>query len=167
MSNGIQIDVKVDFKSAARWFTESVFHDMVQESLAQGGAIIAKEAKINAPVDTRALQRSIHVAGHTDLTPDFQGEPLVPPSSKLEVKIGTTVSYAAVQEYGCGPIYPVKSNVLSWIDKNTGERVFAAWTRGVPPHPYMRPALDNKRQEVLQKVADTLERQFAQKAARP
>jgi hypothetical protein len=87
------------------------------------------------------LGRSLHVGGHTELTPDFsvgptQGRPdygdiggNVAQGTKSEVRGGTNIEYGPDVEFG------------------TGKR---------RPKPYLRPAYDQEKQAALEDVAVTL-----------
>lgn len=57
--------------------------------------------------------------------------------------------YAGFQEYGTGiygpkkrRIYPKNGTVLTWIDPDTGERIFARSVKGVPPKRFMHRAIE-------------------------
>lgn len=57
--------------------------------------------------------------------------------------------YAGFQEYGTGiygpkkkRITPKHGKVLTWIDEDTGKRVFARSVRGVPPKRFMHRAIE-------------------------
>lgn len=57
--------------------------------------------------------------------------------------------YAGFQEYGTGiygpkkkPITPKHGKLLTWIDPDTGKRVFARSVRGVPPKRFMHRAIE-------------------------
>lgn len=56
--------------------------------------------------------------------------------------------YASFHEYGTGrygpkkrDIVPKKAKVLTWVDPDTGERIFARSVRGVPPKQFMHRAI--------------------------
>lgn len=57
--------------------------------------------------------------------------------------------YAGFQEYGTGiygpekrPITPKRGKVLTWVDPDTGQRIFARAVRGVPPKRFMHRAIE-------------------------
>lgn len=57
--------------------------------------------------------------------------------------------YAGYHEYGTGiygprktPIKPKTAKLLSWIDPDTGQRIFAKQVRGVPPKRFMHRAIE-------------------------
>lgn len=88
----------------------------------------SNRAKELAPYRTGNLRRSILVAI------------IAITSTSAEGRIGTNLIYAPMQEYG-GTIVPVNAKMLHWVDPSTGADVFAHSVT-IPPHPYMRPALD-------------------------
>jgi len=131
MSDGLQIDVDVQLKDALKHLDTKTVEKLITAALVSGGLLIANKAKELSPIETGTLRRSIHVGGHTALTSDFeQGNPEYSDLGEREPKtvvVGTNVEYAPYQEYGT--------------------------SRGVPAHPYMKPAMDIERDNVLKEVA--------------
>jgi len=64
----------------------------------------------------------------------------------LSVKVGTNVVYAAIHEFG-GEILPKRSAFLRF--KTSDGEWHAVRRVDMPARPYMRPALDKKRAEVI------------------
>jgi hypothetical protein len=64
----------------------------------------------------------------------------------FQARIGPKIIYGRIQEVG-GTIVPVRAKALSWLDAD-GDRVFAHSVT-LPPRPYMRPAVDGAREEIL------------------
>jgi len=120
-------------------------------ALYAGGLVIANAAKRKCPVKTHTLQRSIHVETHSK-----GGSFHVP---EREAWIGTDLVYAAMQEFG-GTVVPVSAPMLAWQDTDNhghkGDEWHFAYSVTIPPHPYMRPAIDETKSEVLLKVAESL-----------
>lgn len=119
------------------WNAEAV-KKMVLEGMKAGLKISAEaikgEAKDSCPIDTNRLRGSI-------------GYRVTPIGGGYQAKIGTNVEYAEAVEMGTSKttvITPKNGKFLSWIDKNTGKRVFARKVT-IPPHagkPYLLPAFD-------------------------
>jgi len=133
MSEGLQIDVKVQMKEALSKLDEKTVEKLVNLALKSGGLVIANEWKRGAPYETGTYRRSIHVAGATELTPDFEGPTLDEPSDKLTVKVGTNITeppYPAFLEYG---------------------------TSRMPPHPSAGPAMDASGPAAVKEVGEALE----------
>jgi len=110
----------------------------VEEALRAGALIIQNAAKQKVPRVTSTLARSIH----TEYDAGNKG-----------VLIGTNLEYAAQVEFG-GTIYPKTKKLLSWINKATGERVFAKSVTQ-RARPYLRPAWDeniDKAKEEIRRV---------------
>ena len=114
-------------------------------ALIAGGLEISNEAKINAPYKTGTLKRSIHIGGHVSesapgFTPhdeageysDIGGEKIG--NNTASILIGTNLVYAAPQEFGT--------------------------SRGVPAHPYLRPAVDTKKESAFKKIGEALKIQI-------
>ena len=116
--------------------------DKMVAAMGKACALVEKEAKSNAPKDTGALRRSI--------------------SSKVEVEgkevIGTVftpLEYAPYIEYGTG------------LFAESGGRKDVPWnyqddegnwhsTSGMKPQPYMRPALNENKEEILRIIKEGL-----------
>lgn len=73
-----------------------------------------------------------------------------------------TEDYSVVVAKGSRPhlIEPRNAESLSWIDEDTGERVFAAVSRhpGTSPQPYLHNNFDRRRTELPDRLFDGLER---------
>ena len=79
--------------------------------------------------------------------------------SRYQVKVGTNVSYAAIHEFGgrtpARVIRPRTKKALSWT--GAGGEVFTRRSvnhpgSNIPARPYMRPALETKRQQAVRIV---------------
>jgi hypothetical protein len=57
-------------------------------------------------------------------------------------EVGSPMKYVDYQEFGTGPIYPVRAKALRFMPKGMNTYVFAARTRGVPARRFMKEALD-------------------------
>jgi HK97 gp10 family phage protein len=96
-----------------------------------GALVVMNDAKKAAPYKTGNLRGSIHIGevmglgqgGKTEGT-DIGGKEVG--LNKVKVDVGTNVIYAAMQEFGGST--------------PTGGTI--------PPHPYLRPALDNNKEKV-------------------
>lgn len=100
--------------------------------------LVQNSAKEKAPKLTRTLSRSIHIE-ITESSP-----------THAEGAVGTNVVYGPIQEFG-GVVTPKKAKALHWVSKQTGEDVFAQRVV-IPPHPYLRPAWDEKRNAMIETV---------------
>lgn len=111
--------------------------EALKEGLAQGGLIAIQEAKAQVPVATGDLRDSLHVGGYTELTPDYRkigryGALRKPTGSGKNVKvyIGSKLPYAHLVERG---------------------------TVKMRARPFIRPAVDSKQGEILDKVDETIQ----------
>ena len=134
----MQIDVEIQVKNALKRIDAKTVDDLITAALVSGGLLIANKAKELAPWETGSLRRSIHVGGHVDMTKDYD------PAGDLQrhgaeysdlgarapktVVVGTNLEYAPYQEYGT--------------------------SRGVPAHPYMKPAMDIERDNVIKEAGE-------------
>lgn len=125
--------------------------------------LASQRAMLKAPVKTGRLARSINV-----------GEVTVISRGMLAISIGTNVEYAAAQEFGSGihaanpadraliPIRARRAKALAFkweggptdisaFDPESGLFFFKViYHPGVPPHPYLRPAIQETRQQGIQ-----------------
>ena len=112
----------------------------LNKSLGKACAIVEREAKIKAPKINGELRRSI--------------------SSRVENGVGvvfTPLLYAPYVEYGTG-LFAEGGNGrkdVPWTyrDEKSGKWVV---TSGIHPHPYLRPALDENREEILRLIKEGL-----------
>lgn len=111
----------------------------LDRALATGALPAVNAAKRRAPYLSGNLRRSIHIGGFNDLTPEARGivqrgQPVPQPEgtpTRRSVYWGTDVEYARAQEFG----YPEGN---------------------IPAKPYIRPAHDETRSEVVSEVAAAL-----------
>lgn len=102
----------------------------LQSALGKACAVVEASAKQKAPKDTGALARSI--------------------TSKIEDTEGiifTPLEYAPYVEYGTGLFAEEGGRNTPWIykdDKGEWHR-----TSGQKPHPFMRPALEENREKII------------------
>ena len=104
--------------------------------------VVEAAAKQNAPKDTGALRNSIESRVETK-----EGE--------IQGIVFTPLEYAPYVEYGTGLFAENggRKNV-PWVYQNDkGE-----WcsTKGQPPHPYMRPALNSNREKIKEILGESI-----------
>lgn len=114
----------------------------LEAALGQACALVEASAKQNAPKDTGELRRSI--------------------TSKVEMQgddwvgvVYTPLEYAPYIEYGTG-LFAVEGGRadVPWSYQNDkGEWIS---TSGQKPQPYLRPALDENREEILRILAEVI-----------
>lgn len=139
---------------------DAVAAEILEIAVASGALLVANRAKQLAAFKTGTLRRSIHVGGHTDLTPDYEqragkGPQLYGPiggnrntRSSAEVVVGTNVPYARRIEYG-----------FAGKDK-------LGRTYNQPAQPYLRPAFDETRDDVVKEIGEAIEDQLTRVARR-
>lgn len=112
--------------------------DKVREALGRSCALVEASAKTKAPKGTGELRRSI--------TSKVEG---------LEGIVFTPLEYAPYVEYGTG------------LFAENGGRTDVPWTykddegnwhktSGMNPHPYMRPALEENREKILEIIKEAI-----------
>ena len=108
----------------------------IEAALGKACALVERSAKIKAPKDTGALRRSI--------TSKVDG---------LEGVVYTPLEYAPYVEYGTGLFAEEGGRKdVPWYYKNDeGEWVK---TSGQKPQPFMRPALEENRTEILRIIKE-------------
>lgn len=111
-----------------------------QEALGQACALVERSAKEKAPKDTGALRGSI--------TSEVQG---------LEGVVFTPLEYAPYVEYGTGLFAENggRQDVPWHYKDDKGE-----WhtTSGQHPQPFMRPALEENREEIIRMLKEALKK---------
>ena len=131
-----------EFQAQLRRIGSAASADALENAGRTGLLLVQNAAKQKAPKLTRTLSRSIHI------------ETIKKSKNYVELAVGTNVVYAAIQEFG-GVITPKKAKVLHWVDRKTGEDVFASSAR-IPPHPYLRPAWDEQFDAMVKEVKRAL-----------
>lgn len=112
--------------------------DKVNAALGKACALVERSAKQKAPKDNGELRRSI-----TSKVENFEGV------------VYTPLEYAPYVEYGTGLFAEDGGRQTPWAyeDEESGEWIY---TRGQKPQPYMRPALDENRQEIVRIIKEGL-----------
>ena len=110
----------------------------VNAALGKACALVERSAKQKAPKDSGALRRSI-----------------TSKVENLESVVYTPLEYAPYVEYGTGLFAEDGGRQTPWAyeDEESGEWIY---TRGQKPQPYMRPALDENRQEIVRIIKEGL-----------
>ncbi len=101
---------------------------------------VEREAKLNCPRKTGHLKRSI--------THTIEKQT----SSKVVGIVGTNVEYAPYVEFGTGKFAQNgqgRKTPWAYTDPETGETI---WTAGQKPQPFLHPALDKYRAEILKEL---------------
>ena len=124
---------------------------MLMEAAKAGGHVIEGAAKINASRGRPGLE-----IGDGTLVNSINVSPSKSTETYAEVDVGPSVIYGRIHEFG-GVIVPVNAKMLSWIDDDTGERIFANAVH-IPARPYMRPAVDENEDKIVDAVAAEIRR---------
>lgn len=115
----------------------------MKKALGKACAVVERSAKEKAPKDTGELRRSI-----TSKVEEREG--------KIEGIVFTPLEYAPYVEYGTG-LFAENGNgrkdVPWWYKDDKGE-----WhrTSGQHPQPFMRPALNENREQILRILKEAL-----------
>jgi len=118
-------------------------NEAVGSALEKGGAVIERQAKINVHVISGDLQRSIKTY------------PWTVEGGGVEVKIGTGVVYARVEEFG--HVFEVTEKQRAYLHANDIIHLRDTTTQIVrKSHPYLRPAFYSKLDAALKIVAEEL-----------
>ena len=128
--------VKIDANSLLKRIDKMGSETNISAAIGKACALVEGEAKKKAPKDTGALRRSI--------SSTVKG---------LEGIVFTPLEYAPYVEYGTG-LFAEKGGRknVPWYYKDEEGK----WhrTSGQHPHPYMRPALNENREEVLRLIKE-------------
>jgi hypothetical protein len=127
---------------------KAIIESATHTALVECAQAVEKRAKEACPVLTDRLRGSIHV--------EFGGS-----GENEYARIGTNVEYAGAVEFGTSSshtIVPTNGRFLSWVDKSTGQRIFARKVT-IPPHagkPYLTPAYNNWKDKYPLRVAQII-----------
>lgn len=128
--------VKIDANSLLKRIDKMGSETNISAAIGKACALVEGEAKKKAPKDTGALRRSI--------SSTVKG---------TEGIIFTPLEYAPYVEYGTG-LFAEKGGRkdVPWYYKDEEGK----WHRssGQHPHPYMRPALNENREEILRLIKE-------------
>ena len=128
--------VKIDSNSLLKRIDKMCSETNISAAIGKACALVEGEAKKKAPKDTGALRRSI--------SSTVKG---------TEGIVFTPLEYAPYVEYGTG-LFAEKGGRkdVPWYYKDEEGK----WHRssGQHPHPYMRPALNENREEVLRLIKE-------------
>lgn len=115
----------------------------ITSAMQQACNLVESAAKDKAPKDTGALRRSI--TSKVEVT-----------GNSIEGIVFTPLEYAPYVEYGTG-LFAENGNgrKTGWAyeDEKTGEII---WTRGQHPQPYMRPALEENKDKIINMIKGAL-----------
>lgn len=137
----LRVDVKVQAHSALKRLTPQRVAKLLNTSMISGALLIANDWKERAPYKTGTYRRSVHVAGHSNLTPGFAGEEIPEDPNPLIVAVGTFIidpPYPQFLEYG---------------------------TSRMQPRPSAGPALEATRDDALKEIGEAFEILLAKEMA--
>jgi len=126
-----------------------VVEKYISTAIEEAAEIIKSSAAQNVSDSSGELKKSLKVS-----------------SKDMKSTVSTDLKYAASVEYGSGPHTAPLSQLQAWALKKFGDANIggAIWQsireNGTKPHPFMRPALDENRDEVKAKIAKVLRRKL-------
>lgn len=138
------ITAKVVIKSNLNAINQSVRKDTLHKAAWAGAEVVRNYAKLNIRSTFSAKSKGVRgLAGSMNIRVASESD------KECTLDIGPSKVYGRIQELG-GIIKPVYAKMLSWIN-DSGERVFARSVR-IPPRPYLRPAMDEHKDDIVQAV---------------
>ena len=111
--------------------------EAIESGIQKGCAMVEASAKQMAPKDTGALRRSI-----TSKVNGFEGE------------VFTPLDYAPYVEYGTGLFAEKGGRQTPWSYKDDEGNWHT--TTGQSPHPFMRPALKENKDKIIEQIKEGL-----------
>lgn len=128
--------------------------DEMGKAALAGGHVIEANAKINA--------NNVFSSNATNtLAGSIQTVLKNASANHAETSTGPSVVYGRIQELG-GTIKPVHAKMLHWIS-DTGEHIFANVVH-LPPRPYLRPAVDEHKDDIGKAVAAQIRKFITRRA---
>lgn len=124
-------------------YTLTSIYDLkgIENGMGQGCALVERKAKQKAPKDTGALRRSI--------TSEVKGE-----NTEVEGSVFTPLEYAPYVEYGTGLFAEQRGRSKPW--RYEDEEGNWHTTKGQHPQPFMRPALNENREKIVELIKEGL-----------
>lgn len=138
------IEFEIDENSLRKLVEQQLNSDQIKQAMGKVCALVERTAKEKAPKDTGALRRSI--------TSNVSEE-----ADYIVGTIYTPLEYAPYVEYGTG-LFAENGNGRSdvpWSYKDDEGNWHT--TYGQHPHPYMRPALTDNKEKILQIFEEAFE----------
>lgn len=138
------IEFEIDENSLRKLVEQQLNSDQIKQAMGKVCALVERTAKEKAPKDTGALRRSI--------TSNVSEE-----ADYIVGTIYTPLEYAPYVEYGTG-LFAENGNGRSdvpWSYKDDEGNWHS--TSGQHPHPYMRPALTDNKEKILQIFEEAFE----------
>lgn len=163
--SGTIVSGVVNLEKALGKLVKQVSGRQLVTALVKGGEVVEREAKLN--VEEQELIDS------GDLRADIQTKPVF---AEEAVTVGTNKEYAAIHEFG-GTVKPrVTPRMRSWawaMYAETGEEVYkgiALTTKThleitIPARPYLRPAVDDHQDQIIQAVANAIKQMLLKAVA--
>lgn len=134
------------FKKKLRAMQDTMRSEVLHDAADAGGRVVETYAKIN-------IERTFSKRSTGGLAGSMMVE-VEASATKAEAKIGPSAVHGRIQELG-GVIRPLVKRMLHWIDPETGEERWAKVVH-IPARPYLRPALDEHKPEILKAVMETI-----------
>lgn len=126
------------FKKGFQSFPLNLARRTLNQSLKKAGTILLDETKAEVPVDTGDLRDSL--GGRAKKISDFESNYFVESTHEK----GKGAWHAALVEYG-----------HRWVIMR-GKKVLRTGMK--PPNPFMRPAFDTKKNEMIEEIATTIDK---------
>lgn len=138
------IEFEIDENSLRKLVEQQLNSDQIKQAMGKVCALVERTAKEKAPKDTGALRRSI--------TSNVSEE-----ADYIVGTIYTPLEYAPYVEYGTG-LFAENGNGRSDVPWSYQDDE-GNWhsTYGQHPHPYMRPALTDNKEKILQIFEEAFE----------
>ena len=139
----IEFRIEVSDAEIEKFIQNNLGEEDLKRVMGKCCALVERSAKELVPKKTGALARSITSEVNVD-------------DNKVEGIIYTPLEYAPYVEYGTGKWAENgngRQTPWAYYDEKTGELI---WTAGQHPQPYMRPALEENREEILRLIKEEL-----------
>lgn len=125
-----------------RNIADKVSEENAEQALMKACALLEREAKIKAPKDTGALRNSITSR-------------IVRDGNEIAGEVYTLLEYAPYVEYGTGLFAEGGGRTdVPWVYQDDKGNWHS--TSGQKPQPYMRPAFDESREEIVRILSEGL-----------
>lgn len=142
----MSMDIQIDLPSGLKKLRVLLSEELIV-GLREAGMLVEAEAKARVPVRTGNLRRSI-------------GSIVEPITGRPVSTVFASARYAPFVEFGTRPHTPPIGPLRRWArgkDVSAGAVWAAIRKRGTKPHPFMEPALEDKRAQVVERMNQAIE----------
>ena len=124
--------------------TSGLMGQFAEDAVTEGASVVQSYAQLNA---SNVFGKNQRGTLRNSIMPEIQRT-----GTGARAEIGPNVIYGRIQELG-GTIRPIRASVLHFVIDN--KDIYAKQVT-LPPRPYLRPAVEDHRDEIIRVMTDSL-----------